>query len=146
MSGRDVVDDLSLLRLAGKLTWRPMRERQANVRWGLACEGDDSRNLLRAELGARAAAVVVAEDVDDERLQLVVGDVLRFRAHELLRRRRPTAPPSANPLRIDAERASLLDAKLPIGGPKDDSCALYDALLGRGGAHQTLKDSTLARQ
>ena len=141
MSWRNLVDDSLLLRLARELG---RSHRHPELRGLLAREGNDLRKLLGAELRRDTAAIVVAENVQDERLQIVVVDILLLGAGEHAHDLGPPLSPSPHALSVDAERRCLLDAQLAIGGPEHNLRALNESLFRRRLAAQPLKDGALA--
>ena len=120
-----------------------MRHRQAKLRRLLTCKRDDLRELFGGELRGNAASIVVAENVEDERLEIVVVDLLRLRAGEHPYHVGPSAPPAPHSLRVDAERRRLLDAKDAVGGQQHDLRALDKALFCSRRTAQALKDRAL---
>jgi hypothetical protein len=101
-----------------------MREREAERARFLARERDDLRELFRRELGRRSRAVVVAQNIDDERIEIIVGNFLRFGAEQDSAHSRKAVTPSPNPLPIHAEPSRLFSIPNALRGPQDDASAL----------------------
>lgn len=108
-----------------------MRHRQAKLRRLLACKRDDLCELLGGELRGDAASIVVAENVENERLKIVVVDLLGLRAGEHPHHVGPSVPPAPHSLCVNAERRRLLDAENTVGGQHHDLRALDKSLLRR---------------
>lgn len=135
------------MRFEGELPRRPVCDRQPELRRVLAGQRDDLCELLGAELTRRATALLVAQDIDDQPLELLVGRLgapLRF--GEALALVAPAVPPTQDPLRVNAERHRLLDRRPAGGRPQHDLDALRESPLDGALAIQPLEDRALAGQ
>jgi len=88
------------------------------------------RELLRGELSRRAAALLIGQHVDNQRLQLLVR---RFPRPLCLRQAgalvAPPVPPPQDSLRIDTKCCRLLDRRFPAGRPQHYLDALRQSAL-----------------
>lgn len=123
-----------------------MRYRKPELFGLLAGERDDLRDLFGGELWRGARAVVVAKDVDDQRLKLSVGHGLQLCTQQPIHLANPTMPPSGHALDVDAERGRLVDAAHTVGGHDDDARSLDESVLLRRGAAKPLQDGALSRK
>jgi hypothetical protein len=146
LPARNVVDDLPFLRLSPQLLGRPVCHRNPNLFGLLAGERDDLRDLFGGELWRGPRAVVVAEDVDDQRLKISVGYWLQLCAQQSIHLANPTMPPSSHALDVDAESSRLIDAAHTVGGHDDDARSLDESVLLRRGAAKPLQDGALSRE
>ena len=123
-----------------------MRDWQPKVRRLLTGQRDDLSDLSSRELGPNAGAVVVAEHVDDECLQLVVADRLKLGGVELVGSLCEARSPAANTLLLDAHGLGLLEADVEVDGEQDDLSARDESVLDGGRANESLKDRALTGQ
>ena len=123
-----------------------MRDGQPEILGLLAGERDDLGDLLSRELGLGACTVTIAQDVDDEVLQVGVGDGLQLSGVEQVHRLCESATPSADALSVDAQCHLLLDSEVAIGGGENDLGALDDAVLRCRGPDEMLKHRALPRE
>ena len=112
----------------------------------LAGERDDLGNLLRCKRRRRPGAVAIAQHVDDEVLQVCVGDRFQLSGVQQVHRLGEPAAPSADALPIDAECLGLVDGELALGGRDHDPSALNDAVLRRRRPDEMVEDRPLTRQ
>ncbi len=114
MAGRNRGDPL-FIRLARKIAGRPVRDGQAELRWKLAGQGDKLCELLGRKFRRATALGLVADDVEEKRLEVRVADVLRLSTREQPHVLSEPPAPTTYSLAVDAERCGHVDAEAPIG-------------------------------
>lgn len=135
--------DPLLLRLSREIAWRPVGDRHAELRWRLAGQRDDLRELFGRELRRAAALRLVTDDVQNERLKIVVADALRLSAREQSHVLREALAPTTDALAVDAERGCHVDTKTAVGRAENDARSLDDSMLRRRGARDAFKNLAL---
>lgn len=121
-----------------------MRHRNIEIFWRLAGERDDLRDLFGFELRRGSRAVVVAENVDDQCLEIAVGHRLQLRPQQSIHFVDPTMPPSSHALHVDAEGDGLIDVPHAVGGHDNDARALNEAVRFCRRAAKPFQNSALS--
>lgn len=121
-----------------------MRHRHAQLAGRAARQGDQIGQLLRRELARAAAALLIAEHLDDGGLQHLIG--LRGRGCELLARLGEPLSPARHPLRVDAQLRRHVDGRASLGALEHDLHALGEAALERAQPAKLVEDVALRRK
>lgn len=109
-------------------------------------ERDHLGNLLGRERRLRPRSIAVTKDVDDEVLQVRIGDGFQLRRVQQVRRFGKTFAPSTDALSVDPELHTLFGRDVAVGGRDDDLGAFNDAMLGGRRPDEVFKHRALARQ
>jgi hypothetical protein len=104
-----------------------------------AGQGNDRCHLLGGELAARAAAVLVREQLEDQFLQLAGSRPLRHRLGQAVLLVDPSSAPTTNALRVDFKLCRLLRAQPSARRHQDDADPLGEVLAQRPGPFESLK-------
>lgn len=146
MPWRDRLNDPHRLRLHRQLPRRPVRHRQVQLLRVATGQSDEVGQLCRGELAGTAASLAVAQDLDDHRLQLVVGDVFGAGGRQPVVGLGEPPTPSSDALGIDAELRGHVDRVFAGGRAEHDVHALGEPSFDGARPPQLLEEKALARE